>query len=348
MDVDERLSLEAVSAHTLIAVEHRHRYEFAAAACAGRRVLDLCCGTGYGSAIMASSAAAVVGVDRDAASIDAARTSVKGSNLTFVAADALDHLRALSPQDVDLVVCFEGLEHVPAVEEVIAQLVRLVTAGVGFIGSVPNSVTFGEDNEFHVTDFDLLTARRLFADLPGATFAYQTHAEGSLIHAAAAGDVDARVAVGGEQDLDWANHFLILAGVDTDALLGHGDANLHLAVEPVSHRYLRQMERAGRTMWATNARLTRDRLGVGAAGGASATLRGLDALAEAQRAVVALEARVHGSEALTAGLHAQADALRAERDEARAERDSYRRAWMAVTSSRLTNLAARVAGHRFP
>ena len=54
MDVVERLTLEAAQADTMVACEHRHRYEFAAALCDGRRVLDLCCGSGYGSAILAA------------------------------------------------------------------------------------------------------------------------------------------------------------------------------------------------------------------------------------------------------------------------------------------------------
>ena len=48
MDVVERLTLEAAQADTMIACEHRQRYEFAAELCGGLRVLDLCCGSGYG------------------------------------------------------------------------------------------------------------------------------------------------------------------------------------------------------------------------------------------------------------------------------------------------------------
>ena len=54
--------------------EHWHRYQFAGAFAAGRRVLDAACGEGYGSALLARSAASVVGVD--------------------IAADAVAHARA--------------------------------------------------------------------------------------------------------------------------------------------------------------------------------------------------------------------------------------------------------------
>ncbi len=334
MGVDERLSLEAVSEHTLIAAEHRHRYAFALPACAGRRVLDLCCGVGYGSGMIAAVAESVLGVDRDAAAVDAAQASVgKRTGARFVAADALDHLRALEPEDVEVIVCFEGLEHLPDVDRVAEQLVRLVRGGVGMIASVPNSATFEEANEFHLTDFDLESARALFAALPDAVVAYQNHAEGSLIRGDAGGTARAEVELSGEQDLDWANTFLVLAGVDAEALLSPADAALHLAVAPVNHRYMRHLEQANRGLLAVNGRLARERLGLGAAGAASAGLRREDTLALAREEIRQCRHRI--------------GVLEAEVESLRAERDGHRRADVAVHSSRLTNLAARVAGHRF-
>ena len=45
-----------------IVYEHVHRYAFARRYAAGRRVLDVACGEGYGSAILAETAASVTGV----------------------------------------------------------------------------------------------------------------------------------------------------------------------------------------------------------------------------------------------------------------------------------------------
>jgi 2-polyprenyl-3-methyl-5-hydroxy-6-metoxy-1,4-benzoquinol methylase len=341
MGVEERLSLDAVGEHTLIAVEHRHRYALAARACAGRRVVDLCCGVGYGSTMLAETAATVVGVDRDAAAIDTAAATVgQRTSATFVAADALDHLRGLEPADVDLVVCFEGLEHVSDVGGVAEQLVRLAEGGVGLIVSVPNSSTFGELNEYHLTDFDLPSARALLGDLPDVTVAYQTHAEGSLIQTGAGGPATVQIEIDGEQDLDWANHFVLLAGVDAEGLLGLGDGTVHLAAAPVNHRYMRHLEEANRRLLAENGRLARGRMGLGAGGGASAVLRQEDALEQAREEIRQCRHRI---ETLEAELIVAADATAA----VAAERDEYRRAFVAVRSSRLTNTAARLAGHRF-
>jgi hypothetical protein len=141
------------------------------------------------------------------------------------------------------------------------------------------------------------------------------------------------VELSGEQDLDWANTFLVLAGVDAEALLSPADAALHLAVAPVNHRYMRHLEQANRGLLAVNGRLARERLGLGAAGAASAGLRREDTLALAREEIRQCRHRI--------------GVLEAEVESLRAERDGHRRADVAVHSSRLTNLAARVAGHRF-
>lgn len=127
MDVTERLSLEAVSDHTLIASEHVHRYEFAAAISQDERVLDLCCGTGYGSAIIAKSAKSVIGVDIDVATIEAA--SATGEPVELIACDALGYLRKLNADDIDVVVCFEGLEHLTDLDDTVRELARLRAVG---------------------------------------------------------------------------------------------------------------------------------------------------------------------------------------------------------------------------
>ena len=53
--------------------EHWHRYHFAAPIVAGREVLDIACGAGYGSALLARGAARVTGADISQAAIDHAR-----------------------------------------------------------------------------------------------------------------------------------------------------------------------------------------------------------------------------------------------------------------------------------
>ena len=282
MDVTERLSLEAVSEHTLIASEHLHRYEFAAALCDGARVLDLCCGSGYGSAVLARRAASVRGVDNDVATIETAmRTVQSGDPIEFVAADAAAHLRTVEPEQIDTIVCFEGLEHVANLDELADQLARLASRGVRLILSVPNSEMWEEENEFHLTSFSHDTALVLFERLGSVRLLVQNLAEGSLIvdpqepgrHAAPDLKWAERV------EPEYANHFLAVVNVVHELVDDALSGRLEVSYAPTYNRYIRNIERANSELWRTNARLGRDafsRSGAAAATNSKLEQRGYD------------------------------------------------------------------------
>ena len=68
-------------------IEHWHRYHFAARLVAGKRVLDVACGEGYGTALLAESAAEVTGVDLSEAAIAHAKKAYAAArNARFVCA----------------------------------------------------------------------------------------------------------------------------------------------------------------------------------------------------------------------------------------------------------------------
>ena len=68
-------------------IEHWHRYHFARRFIAGKRVLDVACGEGYGAALLAREAAQVTGVDIFEPAIDHARRAYgERANLAFACA----------------------------------------------------------------------------------------------------------------------------------------------------------------------------------------------------------------------------------------------------------------------
>jgi SAM-dependent methyltransferase len=263
MDVTERLSLEAVSEYTLIASEHLHRYEFAARLCKGKRVVDLCCGTGYGSAVLAETAASVVGVDNDVATIETAMRVVgERDAVAFVAADATAFLRAREPSDLDMLVCFEGIEHVTDVPGLAEQLRRLAADGVALIISVPNSQTWDEDNPYHVTAFSYDTAGQLFDTVGVDVRLAQNIAEGSVI-AEPDGEVQTNSAVmqwPERIEPEYANHFLGSANLKPDTVRAALSGRLGIAYAPTYNRHILNIERANAELWRTNARLARSTL----------------------------------------------------------------------------------------
>ena len=222
MGVQERLSLEAVSANTLIACEHVHRYRVAAALCSGLRVVDLACGSGYGSALLRETAASVVGVDNDAATIDMARVTVgRDTDIAFETADAVEYLRRGIASDHDAIVCLEGLEHLPDLDTAVEALSTLAADGMKLVVSVPNSRAFSEENQYHVTDFGFEQATELTEKLGGGTVLYQFLAEGSLIHGDQPGPLDAERLLDDYGEPEYANHFIVCVN------LGAGSSGSH-------------------------------------------------------------------------------------------------------------------------
>jgi ubiquinone/menaquinone biosynthesis C-methylase UbiE len=292
MEVTERLSLEAVSAHTLTASEHIHRYEFAAALCDGQRVLDLCCGTGYGSAILARAARSVVGVDIDVATIETA--SHIGEPVRFVAADALAYLRRLEPGEIDTIVCFEGLEHLSELDDTVRELARLSAEGVKLVVTIPNSRTWDEVNQFHATDFSHASATELFEQVGADIILVQYLSEGSMI-------VDPQHPIPTlAPELHWperveaeyANHFVGLANLDSEVVRAALSARLSLAYAPTYNRHIRNIERANRELWRTNARLGRDAFARSGSAAAVRSKREERAAEQQEATVAALETRV--------------------------------------------------------
>jgi O-antigen biosynthesis protein len=257
MDVSERLNEADLERRDYLAASHLHRYLVAAELCAGLRVLDLACGIGYGTELLAERAASAHGVDIDADTI-AAAAGRERPGLTFETADALEFLRAADAGAFDVVVMFEGLEHVADPSAVLDELERLASGGTRLVVSVPNSRAFREDNPFHVTDFGYAAARQAFGRFGDVTMLYQVFAEGSMILADGV-DGDAfrgRAAALEYAEPEYANDFIAVIGFGPDAIR-EVTAQLNLVATPSHNRYMLELERANAELRRTNRQLAR-------------------------------------------------------------------------------------------
>jgi 2-polyprenyl-3-methyl-5-hydroxy-6-metoxy-1,4-benzoquinol methylase len=303
MDIIERLTLEAAEADTVMACEHRHRYELAAGPCAGERVLDLCCGSGYGSAILAAHARQVVGVDNDAATVDIAQATVgrELANVSFECADAVGYLAGDLNARFDILVCFEGLEHLHDLDRALVLLREHAERGLRILASVPNGKLFGEQNPFHVTQFGYDEAIAAFAPFPATVMVPQFLAEGSLICPTGARETDVTVSLDDDRDEpEYANHFLFFVNFDATEVqrIHHGRMNLNAA--PIFNRWSEGLKHANRALRRENARLARARLGKAGSAAASA----LAGLADREAQIASLQQRCRVAEARVKELEA--------------------------------------------
>lgn len=131
-----------------IIYEHWHRYLFARAHVAGRRVLDVASGEGYGSALLAEQAVSVVGVDISAEAVGHAQQRYgQHANLRYLQASC-DSI-PLPDASVDVIVSFETIEHMVAHDAFMAEVDRLLAPGGLFIISSPNRVEYSERRGYH-------------------------------------------------------------------------------------------------------------------------------------------------------------------------------------------------------
>lgn len=134
---------------------HEVRYRFAAPRCRGRKVLDIACGAGYGSVILAAEAESVIGGDIEEQAVEFARRNYSSPNLRFERMDAL--AIPIPDASVDAVVSFETIEHVPDAGAFLGEVARILQPGGVFIVSTPvvPVTNHAPRNPHHVVEFSL-------------------------------------------------------------------------------------------------------------------------------------------------------------------------------------------------
>jgi 2-polyprenyl-3-methyl-5-hydroxy-6-metoxy-1,4-benzoquinol methylase len=133
---------------------HLAVYEWIAPRARGRRVVDLACGEGYGSAVLARTAESVIGVDANPEAFAHARAKYTAANVRFER-----NMVELWRGDVDCVVFLQTIEHVPDPDGVLDHVRDLIgPEGIAFV-STPNVLTLAppgaerSGNPWHVREY---------------------------------------------------------------------------------------------------------------------------------------------------------------------------------------------------
>ena len=143
-------------------VRHQHleRYRWAAKSVAGMRVLDVACGTGYGTAMLARAGATRVnGFDCSPDTVAFAERSWPLPNVRFGVANA-DRL-PVPDASYDIYVSFETIEHVEDDHALLTEAARVLSPGGLLLVSTPNrelldpgtSIEDKPANRFHTREY---------------------------------------------------------------------------------------------------------------------------------------------------------------------------------------------------
>lgn len=133
---------------------HLDRYRFASKYTSGQTIVDIACGTGYGSSILVNNgdASSVLGIDIDDKAIDYAKRHYGAANCRFVASNA--NQTEVASQSIDLVVSFETIEHVDDDRALLQEFNRILKPGGTLICSTPNQWPT-DDATHHVREYGL-------------------------------------------------------------------------------------------------------------------------------------------------------------------------------------------------
>jgi SAM-dependent methyltransferase len=135
---------------------HLAVYEWIAPRVAGGAVLDMACGEGYGSAVLARSAGCVVGVDGNPEAHEHAQLKYSGPHLSFEWG-AVE--RWGEPGSFDAVVFLQTIEHVVDPVAALAHFRSLLAPGGIAYVSTPNVLTLApagaakSDNPWHLREY---------------------------------------------------------------------------------------------------------------------------------------------------------------------------------------------------
>jgi SAM-dependent methyltransferase len=142
-------------------------YEWIAARVGGCRVIDMACGEGYGSDVLARAASSVIGVDANPEAHEHARLRYTRANLRFERA-----LVESFSEPADAVVFLQTIEHLREPTSALAHFRSLLVDGGAVYVSTPNVLTLApagaerSDNPWHVHEY----RAREFEELCTQTF----------------------------------------------------------------------------------------------------------------------------------------------------------------------------------
>jgi ubiquinone/menaquinone biosynthesis C-methylase UbiE len=141
--------------HRQMYYDHIDRYKFAQKFIKNKKVLDIACGSGYGSQLLAKAGAKKVwAIDISQETIEYAQKRYPHKLVNYKVGRAENI--PIKGNSVDIVVSFETLEHIRHHKFLLKEIKRVLKRGGKLIISTPNkSLGTEEASPFHIKEFTL-------------------------------------------------------------------------------------------------------------------------------------------------------------------------------------------------
>lgn len=127
--------------------EHMHRYAFAKQFVCGKNVLDISCGEGYGTRLLADAAEKIVGCDLDDEIVKKANEKYQLPNLEYRPMDC--QKMTFADKSFECITSFETIEHLPKPMEFLDEVKRVLQDQGLFIVSTPDKVEYSDKRNYH-------------------------------------------------------------------------------------------------------------------------------------------------------------------------------------------------------
>lgn len=142
--------------------EHLDRYNFVKPIVEGKKVLDIACGCGYGSYLIATEGKAkeVLGLDLNEDSIRYGNHRFSFPTINRIAGDAQEFLEENA---YDVIVSFETVEHLPKFEQFLENMGKTLAKDGKFFISTPltKETTTNNINPYHVIEWSFTDFQNL-------------------------------------------------------------------------------------------------------------------------------------------------------------------------------------------
>jgi 2-polyprenyl-3-methyl-5-hydroxy-6-metoxy-1,4-benzoquinol methylase len=151
-DTGERILPTKEGETSLVYARHRFAYQYVSQFVAGKEVVDIGCGTGYGCSLLSEKSERILGIDYDASAVDYCQKNYGKSNIEFRNINACS--LKLNEQ-FDVAISFQVIEHIADLSEFIQRIKNVVRPNGTIFISTPNvRKTEKTDNPFHCNEMD--------------------------------------------------------------------------------------------------------------------------------------------------------------------------------------------------